>query len=93
MSNIKYDENELRKEVLYAIDALYGYNVVLIAPYKALELLVKKKISLFEEPINICLGLVVNQLRNAVRISTQKVSVPIGIELILLRNKPSVGVW
>lgn len=74
ISKIQYDEDEQREEIANAIDNLYGINGVLNTPFKAFEALVKKQIEDLKAPIEKCIHLVVEELKNAVRNCTQRVS-------------------
>lgn len=75
ISKIQYDEDELRQEIANAIDNLYGINGVLNTPFKAFEALVKKQIGNLKAPIEKCIELVINELKNAVRSCTGQVNV------------------
>lgn len=74
ISRIQNNEDELRHEIVNAIENVYGINGVLNTPFKAFELLVRKQIQRLEEPIKVCIKSVVEELKNAVQACTQRVS-------------------
>lgn len=86
ISKIRNDEDELRKEIVNVIEFAYGIHGVMNAPFKAFEALVKEQISWLEEPINVCIDLVLKELRDAVRSCTRRVSALIECELFYLKS-------
>ncbi|KAG4069672.1 hypothetical protein HA402_014695 [Bradysia odoriphaga] len=74
ISKIDYDEDDLRREIVYAIENLYGINGVLNTPFKAFEVLVQKQIKHLERPINMCIDKVIDELSWAVKTCTQRVA-------------------
>lgn len=71
----------MHQEIAKAIENLYGIDVGLYPPFKAFEGLVIKEIDRLEEPIIICIDLVVEELSKAVRFCTQQVSDCVRIDL------------
>lgn len=80
ITQIQYDEDELRREIVYAIENIYGINGVLNTPFKAFEVLVKKQIEHLEQPINMCIELVIKELCEAVKSCTERVSLKFTIQ-------------
>lgn len=75
ISKIQNDEDKLRHKIENAIENVYGFNGVLNTPFKAFEALVKEQIELLEDPIKVCIDLVVDELSSAVRNCTKNVNV------------------
>lgn len=63
----------MRKDIAERIENLNGIDVGLYPPFKAFESSVIQQINLLEQPIIICVDLVVRELSNAVRFCTQQV--------------------
>lgn len=73
ISKIEYDKNTLLDEITYAIKNLHGPRHVAHPPLMAFEVLVRKKIFELKDPIILCVDLVIEELRTAVRNCTEKV--------------------
>lgn len=65
----------MQREINYAIENLHGIQVGLYPPLMAFQVLVRKQISQLEQPIVLCVDLVIEELSNAVRTCTQRVSI------------------
>lgn len=74
VSQVQYDEDELRRMIAFATDNMYGINGVMNTPFPVLESVVKKQVGLLAEPVEACFELVIEELKNAVRRCTQRVS-------------------
>lgn len=64
----------VRKEIGMAIEVLGGTDLGFDPPFRAFEVVVRKQILHLEQPIKTCVDLVIEELSNAVRTCTQKVS-------------------
>lgn len=71
---IQHDEAKIQQEIYYAIESLHGIDVGLYPPLMAFEAIVRMQISQLEKPIVLCVDLVIEELSNAVRNCTQRVS-------------------
>uniref|UniRef100_A0A8C6P6H2 Dynamin-2 n=1 Tax=Nothobranchius furzeri TaxID=105023 RepID=A0A8C6P6H2_NOTFU len=71
---MEFDEKELRKEISYAIKNIHGVRTGLFTPDLAFEAIVKKQIIKLKEPCLKCIDLVIQELINTVRQSTNKCS-------------------
>ncbi|XP_054599579.1 dynamin-2 isoform X5 [Nothobranchius furzeri] len=69
---MEFDEKELRKEISYAIKNIHGVRTGLFTPDLAFEAIVKKQIIKLKEPCLKCIDLVIQELINTVRQSTNK---------------------
>lgn len=69
---MEFDEKELRKEISYAIKNIHGVRTGLFTPDMAFEAIVKKQIIKLKEPCLKCIDLVIQELINTVRQSTNK---------------------
>lgn len=63
------------KKIANAIESVYGINGILNTPFKAFERLVIEQIEDLEEPIEKCINLVIDELKNAVHGCAQRVSI------------------
>ncbi|CAI4226324.1 unnamed protein product [Auanema sp. JU1783] len=68
---MEIDEKEMRREIQFAIRNIHGIRVGLFTPDKAFEAMAKKQIARLKEPSLKCVDLVVAELANVVRSSTQ----------------------
>lgn len=68
------DKSKIQQEIYHAIENLHGINVGLYPPLMAFEAIVRMLISQLEEPIVLCVDIVIEELSNAVRSCTQRVS-------------------
>ena len=75
---MEFDEKELRREITYAIKNIHGIRTGLFTPDMAFETIVKKQIYKLKEPSLKCVDMVVTELTNVVRKSTEKVRVARG---------------
>lgn len=66
------DAKELRKEISYAIRNVHGIRVGLFTPDQAFDVIVRKKIEKLKEPSFKCVDLVVQEITNVIRSSTDK---------------------
>lgn len=71
---MEVDEKELRREIAFAIQNIYGVRVGLFTPDLAFDAVVKKQISKLKEPSIKCVDLVVNELGNVIRKCTIKMN-------------------
>lgn len=72
--NIQNDEKQVQQQINTNIENLYGTKGILYAPFMAFETVVRMQILQLEKPIMTCVDLVVEELSNAVRNCTQRVS-------------------
>lgn len=70
----------MQQEIYYAIENLHGIDIGLYPPLMAFEAIVRMQISQLEKPIVLCVDLVIEELSNAVRNCTKRVSVELMIE-------------
>ncbi|KAM9324777.1 dynamin-3 [Gastrophryne carolinensis] len=71
---MEFDEQELRREISYAIKNIHGVRTGLFTPDKAFEAIVKKQIVKLKVPTLKCVDLVMQELFNTVRKCSSKLS-------------------
>lgn len=87
----EFDEKELRREIAFAIRNIHGIRVGLFTPDLAFEAIVKKQIERLTEPSLKCVDMIVAELTNVVRTSTDKVG-NLTIRLIINQINISVSI-
>lgn len=81
ISKVHLNEDKSILEINYAIKNLYGIEINLYTPFKAFQVMVRKQITLLEDPIINSIDLVIEELSKAVQICTQRVSNLIALNL------------
>lgn len=72
---ITLKSDQMRRDINFAVHNIYGYRTVVTEPFMVVEHFVKEETERLKQPVLKCIDAVIKELRSAVRLCTQHVSV------------------